>query len=529
MEMDRKVALEAKRKKLEELKRRRLEQQQSSSINVGLTLSPSTSTARIDITDNDENKITEEPPIHHDNDIVEPTLPTAEENCETVKESIMYDKAIETTDLFETVDDDNLIKKQYERELRAKLEAELRISLEKEYNMKLKASIEKKASEIEMQSEINKLFKSEPTSEPKKQGPIDEINVDKDSEYAKPINDDSILETPLNETIISSRLSLFDLSLTKDSVITSIDWSPFYPELVLAAYSGALTDFIIIWNLKTKSKEFLLLSYTKLSVAKFSESKSNQVIAGCSNGKIYLWEFDSNSRYPISSTTTIEKSAIIYLSENTNSIVSISSGGSLAIHSKNLVSLISQTQISISQQQQQQEQQQKQKYPMFQITASYIDSQYLTVGLSTGQVYMYQLNLINDSDSIVEVFKGINLPVMSISSSSKCIICASLDYKLKIHYKTHQENESSSTTMINCTNLVTDLKLKPTNGNDVEFVTVTSDGQVELWNLTENNLSPIETISIPSDNLNKVAWNTHGDSFIVGGLKGTLSYFKLKQ
>ncbi|GME99603.1 unnamed protein product [Ambrosiozyma monospora] len=62
---------------------------------------------------------------------------------------------------------------------------------------------------------------------------------------------------------------------------------------------------MLIWNMETHKVEFKLLSYSTITVAKFSKSKSNEVVGGLRNGKVCLWRLNSKSRYPTYTTVSI--------------------------------------------------------------------------------------------------------------------------------------------------------------------------------------------------------------------------------
>ncbi|KAG7876828.1 hypothetical protein KL937_005271 [Ogataea polymorpha] len=462
--MDRRAALEAKRAKLEELRRQRLARE--AQISGPPKLAPQRNFANQEEQNNKEN----EPVPHPPKPVVSELTPTG-----TPNDPVHSDSLTEPPILLEksTSTDDEEVHRQLEQEIRQKLEYEIRKQLQREFELKQQAQNHK------------------PDLTPLLGSPIPPQNENRNSIYAAAKE-----EPDVTNTFVTAQKLLFNDTVASTAV-TSIDWSPHYPELIAAAYTGAHTPCsILVWNTHTLAPEFSLQTYTDIVVVKFVKSRSNQLLAGGIDGRLYLYEFDSATKYPVTSTASSGKYPVVAILETSNSVVSVSSDGAVSVHSKNLMTAISRSRLALGQK--------------FHITACSIKQNHLLLGLSTGKVYRVELGSLDDPAALQLLSAtAYPLPVVCIDHNAKTAVSCALDYKVKVF-----ENDELHT--INTSNLVADISL---DRESQTFVTVGPDGAVEFWNLDENRHASLGSMNLGVP-LNRVEWSPDGRVFACAAADG---------
>ncbi|KAG7805819.1 hypothetical protein KL921_005250 [Ogataea angusta] len=462
--MDRRAALEAKRAKLEELRRQRLAREAQ-------IAPPKPAPQRTSIADQDEqNNKENEPAQHAPKPVLSDPVPTGVQHdlVQTPRQTdppVLLEKSTST--------DDEQARRLWEQEIRQKLEHEIREQLQREFELKQQAQSYK------------------PDLTPLLGSPIPPQNENRNSIYAAAKE-----EPDVTSTFVTAQKLLFSDAVASMAV-TSVDWSPHYPELIAAAYTGAHRPCsIVVWNTLTLAPEFSLQTYTDITEVKFVKSRSNQLLAGGVDGRLYLYEFDSATRYPVSSTASSGKYPVVAILETSNSVVSVSSDGAVCVHSKNLITAISRSRLALGQK--------------FLITACSLKQNHLLLGLSTGTVYRVELGSLDDPAALQLLSAtACPLPVVCIDHNAKTAVSCALDYKVKVF-----ENDELHT--INTSNLVADVSL---DRESQTFVTVGPDGAVEFWNLGENRHASLGAMNLGVP-LNRVEWSPDGRVFACAAADG---------
>ncbi|CAH8658566.1 unnamed protein product [Schistosoma margrebowiei] len=136
----------------------------------------------------------------------------------------------------------------------------------------------------------------------------------------------------------------FDDRWSRTRLVTALDWSPFFPELLLGAYHAndeAPHDpdgVCLVWNLKFQktSPEYIFHCQSSVTSATFATYHPNLIIGGTYSGQIVLWDNRSAKRTPVQRTplsaiahTHPVHAVMITGSLNAHSLLSISSDGKL--------------------------------------------------------------------------------------------------------------------------------------------------------------------------------------------------------
>jgi len=97
---------------------------------------------------------------------------------------------------------------------------------------------------------------------------------------------------------------------SRHRTVTSLDWSPEFPELLLASYDGNAEaphepeGVALVWNIKYKktSPEYVFHCQSPVMAACFTPFHPNLVIGGTYSGQVVLWDIRSGRRTPAQRT-----------------------------------------------------------------------------------------------------------------------------------------------------------------------------------------------------------------------------------
>ncbi|TKS88558.1 Cytoplasmic dynein 1 intermediate chain 1 [Collichthys lucidus] len=106
-----------------------------------------------------------------------------------------------------------------------------------------------------------------------------------------------------------SRL-FYDEHWSKHRVITCLDWSPQYPELLVASYNNnedaphEPDGVALVWNIKFKkaTPEYIFHCQSPVVSVGFARFHPNLVVGGTYSGQIVLWDNRSHRRTPVQRT-----------------------------------------------------------------------------------------------------------------------------------------------------------------------------------------------------------------------------------
>ncbi|XP_010791292.1 cytoplasmic dynein 1 intermediate chain 1 isoform X2 [Notothenia coriiceps] len=102
----------------------------------------------------------------------------------------------------------------------------------------------------------------------------------------------------------------YDEHWSKHRVITCLDWSPQYPELLVASYNNnedaphEPDGVALVWNMKFKkaTPEYIYHCQSPVVSVGFAKFHPNLVVGGTYSGQIVLWDNRSHRRTPVQRT-----------------------------------------------------------------------------------------------------------------------------------------------------------------------------------------------------------------------------------
>uniref|UniRef100_A0A8C4N4M3 Dynein cytoplasmic 1 intermediate chain 2 n=1 Tax=Eptatretus burgeri TaxID=7764 RepID=A0A8C4N4M3_EPTBU len=315
----------------------------------------------------------------------------------------------------------------------------------------------------------------------------------------------------------------------KCRVVTCLDWSMQYPELLLSTYGSneeAPHDpdgVALVWNMKFKKStpEYTFHCQSALMSACFARFHPNLLVGGTYSGQIVLWDNRSNrttpvQRTPLSATAHTHPVYCVNVvgTQNAHNLISVSTDGRMC--SWNL-DMLSQPQDSL-------ELSHKQSKAVAVTGMSFPlgDVNNFVVGSEEGMVYGACRH--GSKAGIGEVYDGHQGPVTGIHCHaaagpidfSHLFLTSSFDWTVKLW---STRNNRPLYSFEDNSDYVYDVMWSP--AHPALFATVDGMGRLDLWNLNSDTEVPAASVNIEgSPALNRVCWTHSGREVAIGDSDG---------
>ncbi|XP_020568892.1 cytoplasmic dynein 1 intermediate chain 2 isoform X4 [Oryzias latipes] len=348
------------------------------------------------------------------------------------------------------------------------------------------------------------------------------------------------LDEKESEIQAGAKLSLnrqfMDERWSKHRVVTCLDWSPQYPELLVASYNNneeaphEPDGVALVWNMKYKktTPEFVFHCQSAVMSAAFAKFHPNVVVGGTYSGQIVLWDSRINKRTPVQRTplSAAAHTHPVYCvnvvgTQNAHNLISISTDGKICSWS---LDMLSQPQDSM-------ELVFKQSKAVAVTSMSFPlgDVNNFVVGSEDGSVYMSCRH--GSKAGISEMFEGHHGPITGIHCHtaagpldfSHLFVTSSFDWTVKLW---STKNNKPLYSFEDNSDYVYDVMWSPTH--PALFACVDGVGHLDLWNL--NNDTEVPTASVVVDGnpaLNKLRWGHSGREIAVGDSDGRVLVYEV--
>ncbi|XP_038607252.1 cytoplasmic dynein 1 intermediate chain 2 isoform X5 [Tachyglossus aculeatus] len=343
------------------------------------------------------------------------------------------------------------------------------------------------------------------------------------------------LEDKEGETQAGAKLSLnrqfFDERWSKHRVVSCLDWSSQYPELLVASYNNnedaphEPDGVALVWNMKYKktTPEYVFHCQSAVMSATFAKFHPNLVVGGTYSGQIVLWDNRSNKRTPVQRTplSAAAHTHPVYCvnvvgTQNAHNLISISTDGKICSWS---LDMLSQPQDSM-------ELVHKQSKPVAVTSMSFPvgDVNNFVVGSEEGSVYTACRH--GSKAGISEMFEGHQGPITGIHCHaavgavdfSHLFVTSSFDWTVKLWTT---KNNKPLYSFEDNSDYVYDVMWSPTH--PALFACVDGMGRLDLWNLNNDTEVPTASISVEGNPaLNRVRWTHSGREIAVGDSEGQI-------
>lgn len=357
----------------------------------------------------------------------------------------------------------------------------------------------------------------------------------------------------------------YDERWSKKRMISAIDFSPKFPELLLAAYTKNPTaphdpdGLVQVWNMhRQNTPEFVFHAQSDVLAAKFSPFHPNLIIGGAYSGQVLLWDTRAKSA-PVQKTpltgsghTHPVYSVDIVGTQNANNIISCSTDGVVCGWT---VDMLAQPQelLTLTTPLPSKAEDLAPTCMAFPQT----DPTYFLVGSEEGTIFpCHRYDRAGAKAGVDQrvSYRGHAAPVMSMDfhpargpvDLGDLVLTSSLDWSVKL-WRVRAPAATSTTTIMGESqvvypvidftreDVVYDAAWSPVKPG--VFSVVDGAGNLEVWDLTIDTEIPLAKVqpsgrkggrSMLSKSLNRVAWEqSEGKRLAVGGIDGSVTVFEV--
>ncbi|XP_046613014.1 cytoplasmic dynein 1 intermediate chain isoform X24 [Neodiprion virginianus] len=330
---------------------------------------------------------------------------------------------------------------------------------------------------------------------------------------------------------LSLNRSFFCDRWSRNRCITSLDWSPQFPELLAASYKNNddtpndPDGVCLIWNTKFKktTPEYIFHCQSSVMATTFARFHPNLILGGTYSGQIVLWDNRVQKRTPIQRTplsASAHTHPVYCLSvvgtQNAHNLISISTDGKLCSWNLDMLSHPQETL----------ELQARQSKPVAVTSLAFPsgDVNNFIVGSEDGTVYSACRH--GTKAGVTETYEGHLGPVTGVSAHavqggidfSHLFLTSSIDWTIKLW--SLKENKPLYSFEHNG-DYVYDVAWSPTH--PALFAAVDGSGRLDLWNLNQDTEVPAASIIVDGcPALNTVSWTPSGLHVTVGDDTGKI-------
>ncbi|KAM3513058.1 hypothetical protein MY11210_003260 [Beauveria gryllotalpidicola] len=367
------------------------------------------------------------------------------------------------------------------------------------------------------------------------------------------------------QTRIKEVAQFYDERWSKKRMISSIDFSPKFSELLLASYTKNPTaphepdGLVQVWNTHMHDRpEYVFTAQSDILTAKFSPYHPNLIIGGSYSGQVLLWDTRAKAA-PVQKTplTGFGHAHPIYSvnivgTQNANNIISCSTDGVVCGWSmdvfaqpQELLELKNPAQAKVA----------VEDVSPTCLSFPQTDPTFFLVGSEEGTIFPCHRYDRAGAKAGVDrkiCYKGHTAPVMSVDfhpsrgpvDLGDLVLSSSLDWSVKL-WKVRAPAATSTTgsgdglirPLVDFVreDVVYDARWSPVKPS--VFALVDGAGWLELWDISKETEEPISRITpsqrqdgrtMLSKSLNKVAWEPNeGKRIATGGIDGSLTVFEV--
>ncbi|KYB25073.1 Cytoplasmic dynein 1 intermediate chain-like Protein [Tribolium castaneum] len=354
-------------------------------------------------------------------------------------------------------------------------------------------------------------------------------NVDYYTDYSGGAGEEGLDEK--SHQRISLNRYFFDERWSRNRCVTSMDWSPQFPELLLASYNNNEDSpndpdgVVLIWNTKFKkaTPEYIFHCQSAVLSAKFARFHPNLILGGTYSGQIVLWDNRVQKRTPIQRTplsASAHTHPVYCLSvvgtQNAHNLISISTDGRLCSWS---LDMLGQPQETLDL-----HRMQSKPVAVTCLDFPHSDVNNFVVGSEEGAAYSACRH--GAKAGITDTYDGHQGPITGISVNSvqggidfsHMFLTSSIDWTIKLW---SLKDSKPIYSFEDNGDYVLDVKWSP--AHPALFAAVDGSGRLDLWNLNQDTEVPAASVTVEGNPaLNRISWTPSGLHVTVGDNQGKI-------
>lgn len=323
---------------------------------------------------------------------------------------------------------------------------------------------------------------------------------------------------------------------TRNRCVTSLDWSPQYPELLVASYymnedtPNDPDGVCLVWNTKFKktTPEYIFHCQSAVTISTFARFHPNLILGGTYSGQIVLWDNRVQKRTPIQRTplsSAAHTHPVYCLSvvgtQNAHNLISISTDGRMCSWSLDMLSAPQEVL----------ELQTKQKKAIAVTALAFPpnDVNNFVVGSEEGDVY--QACRHGNKAGVIETYEAHQGPITGLDvhnsegsiDYSHLFVTSSFDWTIKLW---SLKDTKPLHSFEHNGDYVYDIAWSPTHPS--VFAAVDGTGKLDIWNLNQDTEVPIAGVIVDGmPALNKVSWSPNGQYLTAGDDSGKIWVYEV--
>ncbi|XP_044727285.1 cytoplasmic dynein 1 intermediate chain isoform X2 [Chrysoperla carnea] len=356
-------------------------------------------------------------------------------------------------------------------------------------------------------------------------------SVDVCTDYTGGADSEDNLDEKSHQRLSLNR-SFLDERWSRNRCVTSLDWSPQFPELLLASYHNNEISpndpdgVCLVWNTKFKktTPEYIFHCQSPVMCATFAKFHPNLILGGTYSGQIVLWDNRVQKRSPIQRTplSAIAHTHPVYCmnvigTQNAHNLISISTDGRLCSWSLDMLSVPQET-LELHQS--------KQSKPVAVTCLGFPHSDVNNFVVGSEEGHAYSACRHGNKAGITDTYEGHQGPITGISCNavqggidfSHLFLTSSIDWTIKLW---SLKDTKPIYSFEDNGDYVLDVAWSPTH--PALFAAVDGAGRLDLWNLNQDTEVPSASVVVEGCSaLNRVSWTPSGLHVTVGDDMGKI-------
>ncbi|KAL1509398.1 hypothetical protein ABEB36_004144 [Hypothenemus hampei] len=337
---------------------------------------------------------------------------------------------------------------------------------------------------------------------------------------------------------ISFNRTFFDERWSKNRTITSMDWSPQFPELLLASYNNNEESpndpdgVVLVWNTKFKktTPEYIFHCQSAVLSTTFARFHPNLILGGTYSGQVVLWDNRVQKRTPIQ-RTPLSASAhthpvycmAVVGTQNAHNLISISTDGRMCSWSLDM----------LGQPQEILDLHRMQGKPVAVTCLDFPSSDVNNFVVGSEEGAAYSACRHGTKAGITETYDGHQGPITGISVNavqggidfSHMFLTSSFDWTVKLW---SLKDSKPIYSFDDNGDYVLNVKWSPVH--PALFAAVDCCGRLDLWNLNQDTEVPAASVTVDGmPALNKVTWTPSGLHVTVGDNLGRIHVYDVAE